>query len=419
MRTINSYAALKKNYLNSISSVLLSYRLHKQNHSTKMSTPMKKTNTTAASEKSFVSTKTVSNDPIRSKRCMIQNYLVIWADANIDPSNDGCQKALTQLQKVVSQLNFFTTLAECIEFLNRLDKEKVFLILSGSFGQTLVPDIHNMSQVDVIYIFCGNETRHKKWAKQWYKIQGIFTSIGPICKALAKAAYQCDNENISMSFVSKQAIEIVDGDSEKGNLNQLEPSYMYSVIFKEIILKMEDDNAKSLKELSKYCLEQKVEKDEIDYFVHEYDKKTPIYWYSCQMFIYGMLNRALRTLDMGTMAKLGFFIRHLHRQLERLHEEQVGQFQKQFLVYRGQGLSQEDFNHLREIQDGLLSFNNFLSTSSRLFNNFVSFFIIISPCGTYTSAFESDKSSSSSSSSSSELAFRIYGKVTLIYSTYL
>ncbi|CAF5188674.1 unnamed protein product, partial [Rotaria magnacalcarata] len=175
---------------------------------------MKKANTTAALEKSFVSTKTVSNDPIRSKRCMIQNYLVIWADANIDPSNGDCRKALTQLQKVVSEVNFFTTLTECIEFLNRLDNEKVFLILSGSFGQTLVPDIHNMSQVDAIYIFCGNETRHKKWTKQWYKVQGIFTSIGPICKVLAKAAYQCDNENIPMSFVSKQAIEIVDGDGD-------------------------------------------------------------------------------------------------------------------------------------------------------------------------------------------------------------
>ncbi|CAF3114770.1 unnamed protein product [Rotaria socialis] len=81
------------------------------------------------------------------------------------------------------------------------------------------------------------------------------------------------------------------------------------------------------------------------------------------MFLYGMLNRALRMLDMEIMTKLGFFIRRLHIQLENLHREQSANFQKMFTVYCGQGPSQEDFQHLVDIKGGLLSFNNFLSTS--------------------------------------------------------
>ncbi|CAF4608806.1 unnamed protein product [Rotaria sp. Silwood2] len=65
------------------------------------------------------------------------------------------------------------------------------------------------------------------------------------------------------------------------------------------------------------------------------------------------------------MVKMGFFIRSLHRQLEYLHEEQAKLFDKKFIVYRGQGLSSDDFQQLFDTKGGLLSFNNFLSTSTK------------------------------------------------------
>ncbi|CAF4905410.1 unnamed protein product [Rotaria socialis] len=76
-----------------------------------------------------------------------------------------------------------------------------------------------------------------------------------------------------------------------------------------------------------------------------------------------MLNRDLRSLDMEAMAKLGFFIRSLHLQLEQLYQEQSVNFKKSFTVYRGQGMSKEDFQNLLDSKGGLLSFNNFLSTT--------------------------------------------------------
>ncbi|CAF4067391.1 unnamed protein product, partial [Rotaria sp. Silwood2] len=78
-----------------------------------------------------------------------------------------------------------------------------------------------------------------------------------------------------------------------------------------------------------------------------------------------MLNHALRQFDMGTMAKMSFFIRNLHRQLEQLHKEQSTMYNKQFIVYRGQGLTQQDFKQLVYTKGGLLSFNNFLSTCTK------------------------------------------------------
>ncbi|CAF3552575.1 unnamed protein product, partial [Rotaria socialis] len=91
--------------------------------------------------------------------------------------------------------------------------------------------------------------------------------------------------------------------------------------------------------------------------------KSPVWWYTCEMFLYGMLNWGLRSLDMEAMSKLGFFIRNLHLQLKQLHQEQSAKFKKSFTVYRGQGMSKEDFQNLLDSKGGLLSFNNFLSTS--------------------------------------------------------
>jgi hypothetical protein len=77
-----------------------------------------------------------------------------------------------------------------------------------------------------------------------------------------------------------------------------------------------------------------------------------------------MLNRALRTLEADTIINMGFFIRDLHRQIEQLYRKQVSSYHaKLFIVYRGQGITTTDFEKLVQTKDGLMSFNNFLSTS--------------------------------------------------------
>ncbi|CAF4415464.1 unnamed protein product, partial [Adineta steineri] len=77
-----------------------------------------------------------------------------------------------------------------------------------------------------------------------------------------------------------------------------------------------------------------------------------------------MLNQALRLMDVDMIIRMGFFITDLHRDIQRLHSEQFDgeQSDKTFTVYRGQGLSKEDFTKMTKTEGGLLSFNNFLST---------------------------------------------------------
>ncbi|CAM4747328.1 unnamed protein product [Rotaria magnacalcarata] len=124
-----------------------------------------------------------------------------------------------------------------------------------------------------------------------------YRQIESICKRLTKATRACDHDSIPMSFVLKRCTS--NTVSNEQNLDQLPPTYMYSVIFKDIILEIDDDDAKSMNTLVKFCRQQEnIPETEINALKSEYDRKIRVWWYTKPMFLYGMLNRALQMLDM-------------------------------------------------------------------------------------------------------------------------
>ncbi|CAF1027616.1 unnamed protein product [Adineta steineri] len=298
-----------------------------------------------------------AEDRQRIKLQEIQNVLLIWLGNNIDENKDDCQNTITQLRRVVNDTNIFTDVDQCFEFIETVVDKKACMIVSGSVGQHFVPFVHNMSQVDSIFIFCNNRKLHEQWAKDWPKIKGIFTDITPVCEALKEAAHQCEQNAIPISFV---------GSNQR--LDQLDPSFMYTQIIKEILLTIDFDQS-HLQDYINYCCDvfpnNEKQIENIKGLQDQYHSKTPVYWYTCDMFLYPMLNGALRLMNGDIITRMGFFIGDLHRQIEQLHQEQYAgaTAADTFTVYRGQGLSTGDFEQMMKIKGGLISFNNFLSTS--------------------------------------------------------
>jgi hypothetical protein len=144
---------------------------------------------------------------------------------------------------------------------------------------------------------------------------------------------------------------------------------MYTQVLKEILLKILFKST-DFKEFIEYCqqlfINNKSELNTIDKLKHKYRKKNPISMYTHECFLYKMLNRALRLMEIDTIIKMSFFIRDLHEQIKELHSKQFSYHHsvKPFSVYRGQCLSINDFQKMYKAKDGILSFNNFLSTST-------------------------------------------------------
>ncbi|CAF1493633.1 unnamed protein product, partial [Rotaria sp. Silwood1] len=250
---------------------------------------------------------------------MAENYLVIWVDGNIDMANQDCQNTMEQLRAIVNQVNTCTTADQCIQQLMENQEEISFVISSGALGQHLVPDIHDMAKLNAIFIFCGNKQRHQIWAQNWAKIKGIHTSIQPICDALKMAVNQCNQNTMSISIIGAN-----EGGSTE-NVNQLEPTFMYSQIFKEILLEIEHSE-QAIKDLVTFCQEIYHDNDNemkiIDEFQRTYQASKAIWWYTRECFTYKMLNGALRTLNGDIMIRMGFFLCDVHRQIEHLHKQQ-------------------------------------------------------------------------------------------------
>ncbi|UJR12867.1 hypothetical protein I4U23_017041 [Adineta vaga] len=291
---------------------------------------------------------------------MVQNVLLIWLDENINEQNEDCLNTITRLHQVVNNINIYTNGDQCIQFIRTIVNNKVCIIISHYLGQHIVPRLHDISQVDSIFIFGDDKTYHESWVKQWPKIKGVFTNIKHICEALKQASQDCEQNATSINFVAR-------GEGSNGNLNQLDPSFMYTQIFKETLLTIEFQQ-KHTEEFIEYCRDVFANNSEelknVEKLEREYRKETPIWWYTYECLLYPMLNGALRLMDADLMMKMGFFIVDLHRHIEQLHSEQFsGHDNSNFIVYRGQGLSKGDFEQMKKTKGGLLSFTNFLSTS--------------------------------------------------------
>ena len=85
---------------------------------------------------------------------------------------------------------------------------------------------------------------------------------------------------------------------------------MYTQILKEILLTI-DFKEKHFQDFIIYCRElvinNTIELENLDKLEKEYPLHTPIWWYTYQCFLYSMLDKALRTMEVDLIIFFFFF----------------------------------------------------------------------------------------------------------------
>ena len=98
-----------------------------------------------------------------------------------------------------------------------------------------------------------------------------------MCDAIKKDAQKCDRDSISISFVP------FNNRKTDQNLDQLDPTFMYTQILKEILLTI-TFSEQHIKDFITYYRENfadnAIQLTNIDQFESNYDEHGPIYWYS-------------------------------------------------------------------------------------------------------------------------------------------
>ncbi len=296
--------------------------------------------------KNPVETLSTKRRPIR----LLETSRLIWLDSNLHKTNENKR----QLACLFDSIEKFIDPVECVDFFTDIKLQKVFMIISHVFGEQIVPLIHDIPQLDSIFIFCYDTIDDQSWSNNYRKVKGFFTEMSSLCNSLMRHTRQSDEDFIPMSIIPS---------SINYKLDELDPSFMYSRLLQETILeRMEFNNEQAKCDLVDFYRSQDdIDRGLIDEFDRECDHHSPIWWYTKASFIYSSLNRALRTQDVEVIIKLAFFIKKLHQQIEEIHCN--NSLSTTMTVYRGQAMNVIEFEKLKQSQGGLISFNSFLSTS--------------------------------------------------------
>ncbi|CAF1011335.1 unnamed protein product [Adineta steineri] len=133
-----------------------------------------------------------------------------------------------------------------------------------------MPLINDIPQLESVYIFNDIKPLNEEWTKTWRKIKSVHTNIDDLCKALQSGVKRYNQNSIAMSFVTINEMSSTD------NLNQLEPTFMYTQIFKDILLNMEHGQ-QAIKQFTAYCrhIDSGSAKN-IDEFENKYDAQSAI-----------------------------------------------------------------------------------------------------------------------------------------------
>jgi len=292
------------------------------------------------------------------QRLTIENFIIIWLDTNLNLNNHDTNSTLTRLQHLVNLILCFRDSDQCIDCITDIKNEKIFLIIAGSLAQKIVPLINNLYQIDSIYIYCNNKSIHEKWANKEKKMKGIFTKIDSIYDAVRRDIRQCEDDLIPFSILSSKY-------NENENLNISDQLFIYTQLIKEILIEM-DYQPNTKLDFADFCSliyqNNNYQLNLIKEFRNDYQKSSSIWWYTRECFISSILNKAFRIRDMDILTKMAFFVRDIHQEIQRLYTKLNKQ--NRLTVYRGQSISEEDFQKILDNQNGFLSFNNFLITTT-------------------------------------------------------
>lgn len=309
----------------------------------------------------------LTDRPISSRKRFVENCIIVWVD-----STNANDEFITSLNLMVHKVYFFNKLDASIDFITDITDGTVFLVIFSCMDLETLSILKDFHTIHRIYLFnCNNQGEN--YSKISGKIQvNSSSNISSLCAQIEYDVKMFEREIFAFHVLPRQSSSMNhpgtnDLPSDNNQLSdRQEASFMYSAVAKEILCMMEDDDLHE--HMVDFCRSQYANNQHvlklIDEFDRDYDRYSPITWYTRETFVYKMLNRALRTNDVRTLFFLHNYVRHLHQQIVSLHQQYLPC--EQSMLYRGQQMPTEEFEKIKNNIGGLLSISNFFSTTANI-----------------------------------------------------
>ena len=267
-----------------------------------------------------------------SRTRTIEDYIVVWLSATPD---EDCI-SLNYFRGIIHSIQLFSHVEELQKFSVQANDKKLILILSGIVTENVVSSIHQLFEVVTIYILSNNQWKDVHWINQYEKIQGIFTTIESLCEQLKPRIHLSDKDLLPM--------EILDSSL---------PIKQY--LIKQLLL-FGINQSEALQKGFLHFVRQEYpnELNVIDDFEQNYTSTSAIRWFLRDCFLTCAMRKAFQTENMRVLFQIAFFIQDLHRFIAETKNYHS------MIVYRGQGILENQLERLKNHLNSFLSFKDFL-----------------------------------------------------------
>ncbi|CAF3077611.1 unnamed protein product [Rotaria sp. Silwood2] len=293
----------------------------------------------------------------------LEDLIIVWLDEHMNETENQFSKRKSDLRQIIDCLMAFNNADQCFKYIQNIKQEKIFLIVSESFGKTVMDDINGYSQIIFVYIFGTNTNHYKKLSKNYKKIMGAFANEHDLITQITKDASSFFHNSLPISVINSIGI------SEKSvqDLTKNQAQFMWSQILMKILLDL-PQTLQSQQEFIEECRRQykdnSARQNQITEFEKTYISSNALSWYTRDSFLYRIVNKALRTQNIIYIFKCRFFIIDVFQQLNKSYLKFIEPLEKKTLtVYRGQRMMADEFAKLQQNINGFISINTFFSTS--------------------------------------------------------
>jgi hypothetical protein len=265
------------------------------------------------------------------------------------------------------------------------EQRYIFLIVSGSFGNELfLSGLCLIKQILATYIYCAQLGPHLNWSRKYSQIRGVYNDSFKLAQQIKQDYNQFKN-----SFNIKETDWDITSNTNQQNLKKFEdveylfqlPLTVYNPEEAHLFLSHQrtidallcmphtpESKAEMIEEFRRIYNEDPVILREIDDFEMNYHSNAAVQWYTKDSFVCRTINQILRSSDVDRMFKLRYILTdiydHLNQSSKQRHSFSYQTYPE--IYYRGQIMSNKQFDNFKELQRNIISINTFLSTTTSM-----------------------------------------------------
>ena len=288
---------------------------------------------------------------------------IVWLDLRPASSHDQRPKSNLSMgsHRYSVRIEIYNNVEDAITYISQLNQNhSIIVYITGVFlNDQLSTHLRSFPQVHRCFVIAPDqENFHFIRDEQWSSMrESFYTNMFNQDESLPHQIIKAADFSVLHEAVTERSLHI---------LSKETIDFMWFQLMMDALTHAPSNNhaksdltteSRAQYQLNKAVLEQ------IQSFDQSFQPDQALTWYTADSFLYRLINQSFRSKNIDEIFKYRYFIAYLHHQLSDLHRMQnINRNNKYVTLFRGQYMSQEEFDGLHEQE--FIAMNSFVSTTT-------------------------------------------------------